>query len=130
MSFDIYWYLAFPSQIDDVDVKSCTDRQPNTQNDYCNPRCACAPRLNEVLPETNVQGDHEPIAISPEENADSVQDMQDKSVAGIEKPALESNNKNEQDLIPTAATVEQSQSPLKVYPTRDGKLPDRFEPKF
>ena len=24
-----------------------TDRQTDTQNDYCNPRCACAPRVNE-----------------------------------------------------------------------------------
>ena len=31
MSFDIYWYLAFASQIDDVDVKSCTDRQTHTR---------------------------------------------------------------------------------------------------
>ena len=23
-----------------------TDRQTDTQNDYCNPRCACAPRVN------------------------------------------------------------------------------------
>ena len=22
------------------------DRQTDTQNDYCNPRCACAPRVN------------------------------------------------------------------------------------
>ena len=25
-----------------------TDRQTDTQNDYCNPRCACAPRVNEL----------------------------------------------------------------------------------
>ena len=24
------------------------DRQTHTQNDYCNPRCACAPRVNKV----------------------------------------------------------------------------------
>ena len=24
-----------------------TDRQTDTQNDYCNPRCACAPRVND-----------------------------------------------------------------------------------
>ena len=24
-----------------------TDRQTDRQNDYCNPRCACAPRVNE-----------------------------------------------------------------------------------
>ena len=24
----------------------CTDRQTDRQNDYCNPRCACAPRVN------------------------------------------------------------------------------------
>ena len=23
-----------------------TDKQTDTQNDYCNPRCACAPRVN------------------------------------------------------------------------------------
>ena len=93
-------------------------------------RRTALPGGNQVLPEANVQEDHEPIAISPEENAESVQDMQDKSEAAIKKPALESNNKNEHDLIPTAATVAQSQSPLKVYPTRDRKPPDRFEPKF
>ena len=86
-------------------------------------RRTALPGGNQVLPEANVQEDHEPIAISPEENANSVQDMQDKLEAA---PALESNNENEQDLIPTAATVAQSQSPLKVYPTRDGKPPDRF----
>ena len=56
-------------------------------------RRTALPGGNQVLPEANVQEDHEPIAISPEENVDSVQDMQDKSEAAIEKPALESNNK-------------------------------------
>ena len=27
-------------------VDKQTDRQTDTQNDYCNPRCACAPRVN------------------------------------------------------------------------------------
>ena len=27
-------------------VDKQTDRQTHTQNDYCNPRCACAPRVN------------------------------------------------------------------------------------
>ena len=26
-----------------------TDRQTHTQNDYCNPRCACTPRVNNYL---------------------------------------------------------------------------------
>ena len=26
-----------------------TDRQTDTQNDYCNPRCACAPRVNYTI---------------------------------------------------------------------------------
>ena len=26
---------------------ACSDIQTDTQNDYCNPRCACAPRVNE-----------------------------------------------------------------------------------
>ena len=25
-----------------------TNRQTDTQNDYCNPRCACAPRVNDL----------------------------------------------------------------------------------
>ena len=25
-----------------------TDEQTNRQNDYCNPRCACAPRVNYI----------------------------------------------------------------------------------
>ena len=27
-------------------VDKQTDKQTDTQNDYCNPRCACAPRVN------------------------------------------------------------------------------------
>ena len=26
-----------------------TNRHTDTQNDYCNPRCACAPRVNESV---------------------------------------------------------------------------------
>ena len=26
---------------------ACSDRHTDTQNDYCNPRCACAPRVND-----------------------------------------------------------------------------------
>ena len=29
-----------------IDADKQTDRQTDTQNDYCNPRCACAPRVN------------------------------------------------------------------------------------
>ena len=29
-----------------IDADRQTDRQTDTQNDYCNPRCACAPRVN------------------------------------------------------------------------------------
>ena len=29
-------------------VDKQTDRQTDTQNDYCNPRCACAPRVNHI----------------------------------------------------------------------------------
>ena len=30
----------------DIQTDRQTDRQTDTQNDYCNPRCACAPRVN------------------------------------------------------------------------------------
>ena len=30
-------------------VDKQTDRQTDTQNDYCNPRCACAPRVNNII---------------------------------------------------------------------------------
>ena len=32
-------------------VDKQTDRQTDTQNDYCNPRCACAPRVNQGKPQ-------------------------------------------------------------------------------
>ena len=36
-----------------------TDRQTDTQNDYCNPRCACAPRVNNrYFTETTVSSHH------------------------------------------------------------------------
>ena len=36
-----------PALMKDIMVKVAqTDRQTDTQNDYRNPRCACAPRVN------------------------------------------------------------------------------------
>ena len=39
----------------DKQTDSCrqTDRQTDTQNDYCNPRCACAPRVNNEIEGVN-----------------------------------------------------------------------------
>ena len=30
-------------------VDTHTNRQTDTQNDYCNPRCTCAPRVNKTI---------------------------------------------------------------------------------
>ena len=34
----------------DTQTDGQTDRRTDRQNDYCNPRCACAPRVNNTLP--------------------------------------------------------------------------------
>ena len=47
MSFDICWYLAFASQIVDVDVRARTDIQ--TQNDYCSVTLAAHARRGLIM---------------------------------------------------------------------------------
>ena len=40
--FDVTKFIRIQRQ------RNTRDRQTDTQNDYCNPRCACAPRVNNL----------------------------------------------------------------------------------
>ena len=48
-SFPVEYVTAFSGRTDAPQVRcDLTDRQTDTQNNYSNPRCACAPRVNKA----------------------------------------------------------------------------------